>query len=65
MRDESGAPFRRLDRLASWLKVRNKELRFAMNAGMYHADFSPVGLLVQADASFRRSILPAARETFS
>jgi len=46
MRDESGAPFRRLDRLASWLKVRNKELRFAMNAGMYHADFSPVGLLV-------------------
>jgi len=47
LRDESGAPFHRLDRLAAWLKARNRELRFAMNAGMFHRDFSPVGLLVQ------------------
>lgn len=46
LRDESGTPFNRLERLASWLKARGKELRFAMNAGMYHSDFSPVGLLV-------------------
>ena len=45
--DESGRPFHHFDRLASWLKARNKELRFAMNAGMFHPDFSPVGLLVQ------------------
>jgi uncharacterized protein YigE (DUF2233 family) len=44
--DESGKPFNRFDRLASWLKARDKQLRFAMNAGMYHSDFSPVGLLV-------------------
>lgn len=41
--DESGKPFNRFDRLASWLKARDKQLRFAMNAGMFHADFSPVG----------------------
>jgi uncharacterized protein YigE (DUF2233 family) len=47
LQDESGTPFRRFDRLVSWLKARNKQLRFAMNAGMFHPDFSPVGLLVQ------------------
>jgi len=46
LRDESGRPFHRFDRLAAWLKARDKELAFAMNAGMFHADFSPVGLLV-------------------
>src|SRR5258708_7453084 len=46
LRDESGKPFNHFDRLASWLKTRDKELRFAMNAGMFHSDFSPVGLLV-------------------
>ncbi|WP_018906433.1 phosphodiester glycosidase family protein [Variovorax paradoxus] len=45
--DDSGAPFKRLDRLEAWLAARNRQLVFAMNAGMYHADFSPVGLLVQ------------------
>jgi len=46
LRDDSGKPFNRFDRLASGLKARDKELRFAMNAGMFHSDFSPVGLLV-------------------
>lgn len=44
--DESGKPFKRFDRLAAWLAGRKQTLRFAMNAGMYHADFAPVGLLV-------------------
>ncbi|CAN7570048.1 phosphodiester glycosidase family protein [Variovorax paradoxus] len=47
LRDDTGAPFKRLDRLEAWLAARNRQLVFAMNAGMYHADFSPVGLLVQ------------------
>lgn len=47
LRDDSGAPFKRFDRLEAWLAARNRQLVFAMNAGMYHADFSPVGLLVQ------------------
>ncbi len=45
-RDERGAPFGRLDRLAQWLQAQQKQLAFGMNAGMYEADSSPVGLLV-------------------
>ncbi|MEO6184125.1 MAG: hypothetical protein ABIP71_13690, partial [Verrucomicrobiota bacterium] len=45
-RDESGQPFKRFDRLSPWLESRGKKLVFAMNAGMYHGDFSAVGLFV-------------------
>jgi uncharacterized protein YigE (DUF2233 family) len=45
-RDEKGQPFRRFDRLASWLESRDQKLTFAMNAGMYHGDLSAVGLFV-------------------
>jgi len=44
--DDKGRPLRRLDRLAAWLKPQGRTLAFGMNAGMYHADGSPVGLLV-------------------
>jgi uncharacterized protein YigE (DUF2233 family) len=44
--DDKGQPLRRLDRLAAWLKPQGKTLAFGMNAGMYHADGGPVGLLV-------------------
>lgn len=47
LRDDAGHPFKRFDRLKSWLAGRNKRLVFAMNAGMFQPDFSPVGLLVQ------------------
>ena len=47
LRDETGRPFKRFDQLAAWLAGRNQHLGFAMNAGMYKPDFSPVGLLVQ------------------
>lgn len=45
-RDEAGRPFKRFTRLESWLGERGQKLVFAMNAGMYHGDFSAVGLLV-------------------
>ena len=45
-RDDTGKPFKRFGRLASWLESRGQKLVFAMNAGMYHRDFSAVGLLV-------------------
>lgn len=45
-RDEAGRPFQSFARLDAWLKQRGQRLDFAMNAGMYHADFAPVGLLV-------------------
>ena len=47
LRDDAGQPFKHFDRLKSWLAGKNKQLRFAMNAGMYQADLSPVGLFVQ------------------
>lgn len=47
LRDDAGHIFKRFDRLRSWLASRNERLRFAMNAGMFQPDLSPVGLLVQ------------------
>jgi uncharacterized protein YigE (DUF2233 family) len=47
-RDESGRPIRRFDRLSSLLATQRKRLMFGMNAGMYHADSAPVGLLILA-----------------
>lgn len=46
LNDDKGQPLRRLDRLAAWQKTQGKTLTFGMNAGMYHADGGPVGLLV-------------------
>jgi uncharacterized protein YigE (DUF2233 family) len=45
-RDENGQPFKRFERLAKWLEPKKQQLVFAMNAGMYHGDFSAVGLFV-------------------
>src|ERR1044072_285293 len=47
LRDETGRAFNRFAHLATWLAGRNQQLLFAMNAGMYKPDFSPVGLLVE------------------
>lgn len=47
LNDEAGKPFRSFALLDQWLLARGQRLAFAMNAGMYHADMSPVGLLVQ------------------
>jgi uncharacterized protein YigE (DUF2233 family) len=46
LNDDQGASFRRLHRLDAWLKSQNRQLRFAMNAGMFEPDLSPVGLFV-------------------
>ena len=46
LNDDTGAPFRRLDKLDAWLKSHKRQLRFAMNAGMFEPDLSPVGLFV-------------------
>lgn len=47
LNDEAGRPFNSFSRLEAWLGARHQRLGFAVNAGMYHADFAPVGLLVQ------------------
>ncbi|MCE3607948.1 phosphodiester glycosidase family protein [Massilia sp. P8910] len=45
--DEAGQPFKSFARLQEWLQGRKQRLVFAVNAGMYHADFAPVGLYVE------------------
>jgi uncharacterized protein YigE (DUF2233 family) len=46
LRDDDGKPIKRFKRLAGLLGARGRKLTFAMNAGMYHGDFSPVGLFI-------------------
>lgn len=45
-RDESGQPYRNFERLSASLQSRGQKLIWGMNAGMYHADLSTVGLFV-------------------
>jgi uncharacterized protein YigE (DUF2233 family) len=46
LRDDTGQPIKRFERLAGFIAARGRKLTFAMNAGMYHGDFSPVGLFI-------------------
>jgi uncharacterized protein YigE (DUF2233 family) len=45
-RDDAGQPFRQFSVLRETLAGKGKQLAFAVNAGMYQPDFSPVGLFV-------------------
>jgi len=45
-RDEAGRPYRQFSVLREALETQGKQLEFAVNAGMYQPDFSPVGLFV-------------------
>jgi uncharacterized protein YigE (DUF2233 family) len=54
-KDSSGKPFGGFDALAQALSARGRALRFAMNAGMFEADLSPVGLFVEDGKRERRA----------
>ncbi len=54
-RDAEGKPYGGFDALATALKQSGKTLAFAMNAGMYQVDTTPVGLYVEDG----RQIVPA------
>jgi uncharacterized protein YigE (DUF2233 family) len=45
-RDDAGRPYRQFSALREALQVKGKTLQFAVNAGMYKPDLSPVGLFV-------------------
>ncbi len=45
-RDDTGRPFREFSALREALLLKGKQLIFAVNAGMYQPNFSPVGLFV-------------------
>ncbi len=46
LNDEKGRPLKYFSGVNRLLQPRGERLAFAMNAGMYHKDFAPVGLLV-------------------
>lgn len=47
LRNDEGKIFKNFDALEKTMQAQGKKLSFAMNAGMYHPDFSPVGLYVE------------------
>lgn len=46
LRDDQGRPLTSFRALSGLLERRGQKLLFAMNAGMFHKDYSPVGLFV-------------------
>ncbi|CAN5677061.1 phosphodiester glycosidase family protein [soil metagenome] len=46
LQDDKGQPIKSFDGINNWLAPQGKKLTFAMNAGMYHGNLSPVGLFV-------------------
>src|SRR5215469_184422 len=54
LKDEAGAPFTSFRRLEQALAARGEQLTFAMNAGMYREDYTPVGLLVSEGQQLHR-----------
>jgi len=46
LHDDADQPLKSFDGVNLSLQTKDSRLRFAMNAGMYHGDFSPVGLYV-------------------
>jgi uncharacterized protein YigE (DUF2233 family) len=46
-RDPAGSAIGSIEALRDQIEARGRKLMFATNAGMFHADLSPVGLLIQ------------------
>ncbi len=54
LRDDKGATLGQFGRVGEALQKRGRTLLFAMNAGMYHEDRSPVGLYVENGTQLKR-----------
>jgi uncharacterized protein YigE (DUF2233 family) len=52
LNDDSGRPLKSFAALAQWMGRQNKRVVFAMNAGMFEPDYSPVGLFVSGGRQF-------------
>jgi uncharacterized protein YigE (DUF2233 family) len=62
--DAAGAPFGHFSALDADLTARGERLVFAMNAGMYHADRSPVGHYVENGQVLKNVIAGAGPGNF-
>ncbi len=59
-----GAPLAGFDRVGAELTTEGRNLVFAMNAGMYHPDRSPVGLYVEKGETLRGIVTSAGPGNF-
>jgi uncharacterized protein YigE (DUF2233 family) len=63
--DPEGEPFGTFTSLSTALATRGEKLVFAMNAGMYHPDYKPVGLYVEAGVQQKAANQRAGAGNFS
>jgi len=63
-RDEGKGPFGSFTALNEWLAGRGRRLLFAMNAGMYMEDLTPVGLYVEDGRELRPLNLRDGKSNF-
>ena len=63
-RDGNKRPFKSFTAVNQWLRGRKRQLIFAMNAGMYREDFSPVGLYVEHGQQLRPLNLASGKGNF-
>jgi len=62
--DDAGKAFNSFRRVSGALAARDEQLAFAMNAGMYREDFSPVGLMVSGGHQIHRLNLASGSGNF-
>ena len=63
-RDGKKQPFKTFSAADRWLHSKGRKLTFAMNAGMYREDYSPVGLYVAGGKELRPLNLANGRGNF-
>ena len=64
LRDVEGGIIGNFSRLTEVLAERGERLVFAMNAGMYHEDYSPVGLYIEGGKLLTRANTRPGRGNF-
>lgn len=62
--DATGKPFNSFERVARSFAAQDQQLTFAMNAGIYRQDFSPVGLMVTGGRQIHRLNLASGYGNF-
>lgn len=53
LNDEKGKPYTHFTPIEKMLREQGKTFAFAMNAGMYHSDYTPVGLYIENGLSLK------------
>lgn len=63
-RDNKGTPYRSFSNLASDLDANGMVLEFAMNGGMFDADYGPIGLFIEKGTELKKANTAAGPGNF-